>query len=85
MEQRRRTRILKRIRREEVTEMILEPIHGFHSDEYFLKLEITSNENEGVILAILQHIQNTMYSFFLEAANKASFFTKCEFDVETPR
>jgi hypothetical protein len=71
--QRKRIQILKRLRRENVTEMILEPIHDFRSENYSLNLEVSDNENEDVIVVVLRNIQNILHSFFLEAAKKTSF------------
>lgn len=71
--QRKRIHILKRLRRENVTEMILEHIHNFHSENYTLNLEVSDIENEDALVVALRHIHNILYSFFLEAAKKTSF------------
>lgn len=72
-EHRRATRKLARLRRESVTEMILEPIHGFRSDDYELDVETSSDIDEQGYLALMKRIEANMSEFLKTAAVKTMF------------
>ena len=67
---------LKRVRHENTTEMILEPIKDFNSNEYSLeKLEqkIYSEEN---IVQTMKKIETVIRDFYLIAVEKVSFIAE---------
>jgi hypothetical protein len=72
-EHRRAGRMLARLRRESVTEMILEPIHGFHSEEYEFELETHSDIDGQSCLELMKRMEATLSDFFRSAATKTMF------------
>jgi hypothetical protein len=71
--QRKGEKILQRLLRENITEMILEPIHDFDSKEYSLSLESSNIKSEEELIFLLKRIQNILHLFFQKAAEKTSF------------
>jgi rubrerythrin len=71
--QKKRERLLTRFRRENVTEMILEPIHGFESDSYALSLVSEVATDDSALQQIAIRIEESSHSFFLKASEKTTF------------
>jgi hypothetical protein len=71
--QRKRERVLSRFRRENVTEMILEPIHGFSSDEYDLGIASEDHQDDSSLQASAIRIEENLQLFFLNASEKTRF------------
>ncbi len=71
--QRKRERLLSRFRRENVTEMILEPIHGFESEAFELTISIEDSPDDSSLLANAIKIEESSCSFFLKASEKTTF------------
>ena len=72
-DQRKRERILSRFRRENVTEMILEPIHGFDSDEFELTISSEELHDDTTLQKSAIKIEENSQSFFLKASEKTTF------------
>ena len=71
---------LKRLRSENTTEMILEPIYGLESDNYsFIKdeFEATSDFKEIII-----KVENTLNCFYHDAAEKIDFLSEVAYKFE---
>jgi rubrerythrin len=58
-----RMKTLERVRRENVTEMILEPIIGFDSDSYSIVTEISERTNDDTLRTLATKIQTTLQKF----------------------
>jgi rubrerythrin len=71
--QMKRERILSRFRRENVTEMILEPIHGFRSEEFRLGISLKDSQDETNPVQTAIRIENNSREFFLKASEKTAF------------
>ncbi|MFX1439050.1 MAG: hypothetical protein ACFFFD_02295 [Promethearchaeota archaeon] len=71
--QRKRERLLSRLRRENVTEMILEPIHGFESDSFEMAISSEVSYNDSLLKASAIEIEETLQSFFTKASEKTAF------------
>ncbi|MHA1909490.1 MAG: hypothetical protein ACW98Y_19485 [Candidatus Thorarchaeota archaeon] len=68
-----RIKTLERIRRENVTEMILEPIKGLDSDSYSLKLEIPESPDDDTITELAKTIEETRKHFYEKGSLKIDF------------
>ncbi|MFX1578174.1 MAG: hypothetical protein ACFFBJ_00895 [Promethearchaeota archaeon] len=71
--QKKRERLLTRFRRENVTEMILEPIHGFEREPHELDLTHESIVDDSILQQIAIKIEESSHSFFREASVKTTF------------
>lgn len=71
--QKKRERLLARFRRENVTEMILEPIHGFESDPYELTISGEVSSGDSSLKEIAIKIEESSHSFFQKASEKTTF------------
>jgi ATP-dependent helicase YprA (DUF1998 family) len=71
--QRKRERLLSRLRRENVTEMILEPIHGFESDAFEIAISSEVSHNNSLLKSSAIEIEETLKSFFAKASEKTAF------------
>lgn len=71
--QRKRERILSRFRRENVTEMILEPIHGFESGEFEIVISSDDPQDDSCLRASAIKIEGNLQSFFMKASEKTTF------------
>lgn len=67
---------LKRVRHENTTEMILEPIKDFNSDEYSLEQHTQQVYSEENILQTMINIQTVIKDFYFIAAEKVSFIAE---------
>lgn len=71
--QMKRSKRLQRFRRELVTEMILEPIHGFKSEDYEVTIEWSPQMETKAMIAALIGIEENMKKYLLKAAEKTDF------------
>lgn len=78
----RRIRNLMRVRRENVTEMILEPIAGLDSDDYPLKTGASPNADDNALVGIATALQETLKEFYVKAAAKISFLPEVTYEFE---
>ncbi|MHA1954090.1 MAG: hypothetical protein ACW96U_09130 [Candidatus Heimdallarchaeaceae archaeon] len=67
---------LKRVRHENTTEMILEPIKDFNSDEYSLEEFNQQIYSEDNILQTMKNIETVIKNFYFIAAEKVSFIAE---------
>ncbi|NHI83981.1 MAG: hypothetical protein EAX81_06745 [Candidatus Thorarchaeota archaeon] len=79
---RQRLKTLEQVRRENTTEMILEPIVGLDSDSYLLNISIPSNSDEKYILRIAIGLERKMHEFYSEAAAKVEFLVEAAYSLE---
>ncbi len=68
-----RNKRLQRFRRELVTEMILEPIHGFTREDYKLDIEIVQGLDMKKIVSALLLIEENMRRYLITGSEKISF------------
>ncbi|MHA1577793.1 MAG: hypothetical protein ACTSU3_10570 [Candidatus Thorarchaeota archaeon] len=68
-----RIKLLERVRRENVTEMILESITDLDSDAYILSTEISENVDNKSIVGICLEIEEKRFKFFEQSALKIGF------------
>jgi hypothetical protein len=71
--QKKREKLLTRFRRENVTEMILEPIHDFERDPFELKLTEEGDLDDSALQKIAIEIEESSQAFFLKASEKTAF------------
>lgn len=71
--QTRRNKRLQRFRRELVTEMILEPIHGFNREDYDLDIDITTDLETAKIVTALVSNEENMRDYLMMASEKIDF------------
>jgi hypothetical protein len=71
--QRKRERLLSRFRRENVTEMILEPIHGFESEAFEIAISSDIDRDDSFLKDSAIKIEETLQSFFSKASEKTTF------------
>ncbi|MFW9913878.1 MAG: hypothetical protein ACFFEU_15470 [Candidatus Thorarchaeota archaeon] len=81
--QRKRERLLSRMRRENVTEMILEPIHGFESDAFEIAISSEVFHNDSLLKASAIEIEETLKSFFAKASEKTAFLPEVSDEFKT--
>ncbi len=81
-EHRRAEQRLARLRRESVTEMILEPIHGFRSEEFEIDLKPPQRLDIQSCLAMMKRLESTMSDFFRIAATKTIFLQEISLALE---
>ena len=77
-----RIKTLERVRRENVTEMILEPIIGLESDSYELVTEISSGAEETDIREIALGIERKLLEFYNHASVKLDFLSEVAYSFE---
>ncbi|MFX0045023.1 MAG: hypothetical protein ACFE8Z_04185 [Candidatus Hermodarchaeota archaeon] len=82
-EHKRAERRLARLRRESVTEMILEPIHGFQSEQFEIQLEPTPTIDNQSCLALMKRLEATLSDFFRVAATKTMFLQEISLALES--
>ncbi|TFG30004.1 hypothetical protein EU527_15070 [Candidatus Thorarchaeota archaeon] len=78
----RRIKTLERVRRENTTEMILEPITDFDSDTYSMKTIIPKHADEGVLREIASTIESTLENFYNTASKKIEFLSEAAYALE---
>jgi len=77
-----RIKTLLRIRRENVTEMILEPIAGLDSDAYKLVTAIPEGADDGVVREIATALETRAHEFYIHAAAKIDFLSEAAYSFE---
>ena len=69
-EERKNRSLMEKARRENVTEMILEPITGLHREDYEVDLKAFEQKDDGDLLKIAMTLEEREKKFFQEAAAK---------------
>ena len=77
-----RMKTLERVRRENVTEMILEPILEFDSDSYNIVTEISADINDDNLRVLSTNIESTLLEFYTAAATKIDFLIEAAYAFE---
>lgn len=77
-----RLKILERVRRENVTEMILEPIMNLDSDSYNIVTEISESANDDTLRTLATNIETTLQEFYTTAAIKIDFLIEAAYAFE---
>jgi len=72
-EHQKRDRLLNRFRRENVTEMILEPIHDFDSEPFDFEITAGDSPDDSSLHENAIRIEANSQSFFLKASEKTTF------------
>lgn len=72
-EHQKRDRLLNRFRRENVTEMILEPIHDFDSEPFDFEITAGDSPDDSSLQENAIRIEENSQSFFLKASEKTTF------------
>ncbi len=75
-----RIQTLERVRRENVTEMILEPIEGFDSDSFEIKTELPKDSDS--VRRTAMKIEKTLLEFYNAAAIKIEFLPEAAYAFE---
>jgi hypothetical protein len=73
---------LERIRRENVTEMILEPIEGLDSDSFGIETAVSLGVDDATIKTLASTIESTLQKFYTAAARKIDFLPEAEYAFE---
>lgn len=68
-----RMETLKRLRRENTTEMILEPIHGLQDEDYRVKSECPEGCPDEELLKLASEMEERNQKFYADAAQKIEF------------
>ncbi|MFO7837599.1 MAG: hypothetical protein R6V83_13230 [Candidatus Thorarchaeota archaeon] len=76
-------RALRRLRRENVTEMILEPIHGLNSDDFDIKQHQGKKASTQEWLVALEKIERKQAEFLEKSAAKVSFLPEVRQRLDT--
>lgn len=77
-----RIEMLMRVRRENTTEMILEPIHGLEGQKYRPDTECPKDCSNSDLLKLATTMENKITDFFLHAAEKVSFLSEVAYIFE---
>lgn len=77
-----RIKTVERIRRENVTEMILEPITGLDSDSYKPVTSIPDSPDDKALQGIALEIEKSLHSFYVEAGAKIDFLSEVAYSFE---
>ncbi len=77
-----RKKTLERVRRENVTEMILEPILEFDSESYSIDIEISESANNDNLRTLVTNIETTLQKFYTTAALKTDFLIEAAYAFE---
>ncbi|MFX1561918.1 MAG: hypothetical protein ACFFDP_01235 [Promethearchaeota archaeon] len=68
--------LLLRVRRENTTEMILEPISGLDGDQYHPKTEIPVGTGDAALAKLAESLEQKIHAFYKGAAEKISFLSE---------
>ncbi|MFX0107724.1 MAG: hypothetical protein ACFE7R_05550 [Candidatus Hodarchaeota archaeon] len=68
-----RLKTLERVRRENTTEMILEPITGLNPEDYELEISITKSMSKENLQKIAVAIEDKLRKYYTDAATKIEF------------
>jgi rubrerythrin len=77
-----RLRTIERIRRENVTEMILEPIVGLVSDAYQPTISIPEDVDDNKLTNIAREVEKKLNAFYNDAAAKLEFLSEVAYSFE---
>jgi rubrerythrin len=77
-----RAKTIERIRRENITEMILEPITGLDSDIYTPVTTIPESPDDKTLQEIAVEIENNLHAFYTQAAVKVDFLSEVAYALE---
>ncbi len=77
-----RVKTIERVRRENVTEMILEPITGLDSDVYKPVTSIPESPDDKALQEIAAEIEKNLQSFYTQAAVKIDFLSEVAYSFE---
>ncbi len=77
-----RIKTIERIRRENVTEMILEPISGLYSDAFQPKTAIPETHDDQTLRKIAREIEKSLQAFYTQAAVKIDFLSEAAYAFE---
>lgn len=77
-----RAKTIERVRRENVTEMILEPITGLDSETYKPVTVIPEDPDDGAIQEVAVEIEKNLQSFYTQAAVKIDFLSEVAYSFE---
>ena len=77
-----RVKTLERVRRENVTEMILEQIEGLDSDTFEIEIAVSKGVDDSAIKTSVSAVENTLLKFYTEAARKLDFLPEAEYAFE---
>ena len=77
-----RLKTLERVRRENVTEMILEPIEGLESDSFAIETVVSQDTDEATIKTLAVNIETTLQKFYEAAATKIDFLPEAAYAFE---
>ena len=77
-----RIKTLERVRRENVTEMILEPIEGLDSDSFGIETVVSQGIDDTTIKTLASAIETTLQKFYIAAAKKIDFLPEAEYAFE---
>jgi hypothetical protein len=78
----RRTETLMRIRRENTTEMILEPIAGLDSASYELVVSLPDNVDDLSLRELAISMESRLHQFYMDAADKIDFLSEAAYLLE---
>jgi len=81
-QQRRRVKRLERLRREQVTEMILEPIRGLEDEPYRIQVEVQPRAEASQVVAQAIRMEENIKSFLEAAAAKLHFLPELSGDLQ---
>lgn len=77
-----RIKTLMRVRRENVTEMILEPIAGLNSEVHKLVTVIPEGANDSVVRETAAALETKLHEFYMHAAAKIDFLSEAAYALE---
>jgi hypothetical protein len=77
-----RIKTLERVRRENVTEMILEQIEGLDSDSFEIETTVSKGVDDAIIKTLVSAVENTLLEFYTNAARKLDFLPEAEYAFE---
>lgn len=77
-----RIQTLERIRRENVTEMILEPIEGLDPNSFGIETDASIALDDAKIKTMVTRIESTLQKFYTSAARKIDFLPEAEYALE---
>jgi rubrerythrin len=77
-----RVKTLERVRRENMTEMILEPIIGLDSDAYTFISKIPESADDEALRQIAARIETALQKYYSTAAKKIEFLSEAAYAFE---
>lgn len=77
-----RIKTLERVRRENTTEMILEPIKDFDSNDYSVNTEIPEDVDDKIIQEVARSIESKLELFYNTASQKIDFLSEAAYAFE---